>query len=69
MPSYTRNLLETETLTAEKEDNIKWSAASMYSGGADTVGAISSYDCNNGNTNANPNFDCNRPSPQYIRFS
>ncbi|KAK7692059.1 hypothetical protein QCA50_005464 [Cerrena zonata] len=37
LPSYTKNLLETETLTPEKEDNIKWSAASMYGGGADTT--------------------------------
>ncbi|KAK7692050.1 hypothetical protein QCA50_005455 [Cerrena zonata] len=44
LPSYTKNLLETETLTPEKEDNIKWSAASMYGGGADTtVSAIYSF--------------------------
>ncbi|KAK7695619.1 hypothetical protein QCA50_000255 [Cerrena zonata] len=37
VPSYARHLLETETLTTEKELNIKWSAASMYAGGADTT--------------------------------
>jgi hypothetical protein len=37
-PSFTSNLLEPETkLTEEAEFDIKWSAASLYSGGSDTV--------------------------------
>lgn len=38
--NYTSKLLTTETLDKEgtKEFNIKWSAASLYAGGADTVG-------------------------------
>ncbi|CAL1702358.1 unnamed protein product [Somion occarium] len=44
LPSFTSRLLESEKLTREKEFNIKWSAASMYSGGADTtVSAIYSF--------------------------
>ncbi|KAI6033982.1 cytochrome P450 [Pisolithus microcarpus] len=35
--SFTSNLLEGRTLTEEEEHNIKWSAASLYSGGADTT--------------------------------
>jgi hypothetical protein len=31
-PSFTSNLLEGKTLSAEEEFNIKWSAASLYSG-------------------------------------
>ncbi|TEB32646.1 cytochrome P450 [Coprinellus micaceus] len=36
-PSFTSNLLESKDLTAEEEFNIKWSAASLYSGGSDTT--------------------------------
>ncbi|KAI0072612.1 cytochrome P450 [Panus rudis PR-1116 ss-1] len=44
IPSFTSHLLETEKLNPEKEFNIKWTAASMYSGGADTtVSAIYSF--------------------------
>ncbi|KAL4075734.1 cytochrome P450 [Scleroderma citrinum] len=35
--SFTSNLLEGRTLSEEEEHNIKWSAASLYSGGADTT--------------------------------
>ncbi|KXN92569.1 O-methylsterigmatocystin oxidoreductase [Leucoagaricus sp. SymC.cos] len=35
--SYTASLLADPELTQEKEFNIKWSAASMYGGGADTT--------------------------------
>jgi cytochrome P450 len=37
-PSFTAHLLEdSPTLTTEQEHEIKWSAASLYSGGADTT--------------------------------
>ncbi|KAH7931262.1 cytochrome P450 [Leucogyrophana mollusca] len=35
--SFTSNLLEGKTLTAEEDHVVKWSAASLYSGGADTT--------------------------------
>ncbi|KAF9468823.1 cytochrome P450 [Collybia nuda] len=35
--SFTSTLLETKSLTAEEEFDIKWSSASLYSGGADTT--------------------------------
>ncbi|OJA19251.1 hypothetical protein AZE42_05985 [Rhizopogon vesiculosus] len=35
--SFTSNLLEDRTLSEEEEHIIKWSAASLYSGGADTT--------------------------------
>jgi hypothetical protein len=41
-PSFTANLLEEPDLTPEKDFDIKWSAGSLYSGGADTVSASSS---------------------------
>lgn len=42
--SFTSNLLEDRTLSAEEEHIVKWSAASLYSGGADTtVSAIYSF--------------------------
>jgi hypothetical protein len=42
VPSYVSELLENKEITPEMEYNIKWSAASFYSGGADTVRIISS---------------------------
>ncbi|KAK7438570.1 hypothetical protein VKT23_017905 [Stygiomarasmius scandens] len=42
--SYTSRLLEGKALTANEEFDIKWSAASLYSGGADTtVSAIYAF--------------------------
>ncbi|KAG2123185.1 cytochrome P450 [Suillus cothurnatus] len=35
--SFTSNLLEGRTLSAEEEHIVKWSAASLYAGGADTT--------------------------------
>ena len=35
--SYVSNLLSVDDLTTEDEENIKWTAASLYAGGADTV--------------------------------
>ncbi|KAG1723174.1 cytochrome P450, partial [Suillus paluster] len=35
--SFTSNLLESRTLSAEEEHLVKWSAASLYGGGADTT--------------------------------
>ncbi|EEB92377.1 hypothetical protein MPER_09122, partial [Moniliophthora perniciosa FA553] len=35
--SYTSSLLEEKKLSAEEEFEVKWSAASLYSGGADTT--------------------------------
>ncbi|KIY45954.1 cytochrome P450 [Fistulina hepatica ATCC 64428] len=44
IPSYTSNLLASKDLTVDDEHDIKWSAASLYSGGADTtVSAIYSF--------------------------
>ncbi|KAF9782612.1 cytochrome P450 [Thelephora terrestris] len=44
IPSYTSQLLESKNITPEDDYNIKWSAASLYSGGADTtVSAIHSF--------------------------
>ncbi|KAI0347293.1 cytochrome P450 [Trametopsis cervina] len=44
VPNYTSELLENEKMSAQKEFNIKWSAASLYSGGADTtVSAIRTF--------------------------
>ncbi|THH26899.1 hypothetical protein EUX98_g7292 [Antrodiella citrinella] len=37
IPNFTSGLLESEKLDAQKVHNIKWSAASLYSGGADTT--------------------------------
>jgi len=36
-PSFTSRLLEDSPTTANREHEIKWSAASLYSGGADTT--------------------------------
>lgn len=36
-PSFTSTQLEAKTLSEQEEDNVKWAAASLYSGGADTV--------------------------------
>ena len=36
-PSFTSALLEKGNLTPEEEFNVKWSALSLYTGGADTV--------------------------------
>ncbi|KAG2337086.1 cytochrome P450 [Suillus weaverae] len=42
--SFTSSLLEGRTLSAEEDHMVKWSAASLYSGGADTtVSAIYSF--------------------------
>ncbi|KAG2102493.1 cytochrome P450 [Suillus discolor] len=42
--SFTSNLLENRTLSVEDENVVKWSAASLYAGGADTtVSAIYSF--------------------------
>ena len=38
IPSFTSRLLEEDGLTPEKEHSIKWTAAAIYGGGADTVG-------------------------------
>jgi cytochrome P450 len=35
-PSFVSDLIESSNGTPEEENNIKWAAASMYSGGADT---------------------------------
>ncbi|GJE86537.1 cytochrome P450 [Phanerochaete sordida] len=44
IPNYTSELLQNEKLEGDKEFNIKWSAASLYSGGADTtVSAVYSF--------------------------
>jgi len=43
-PSFTSHLLSDSVITAEREHNIKWTAASLYSGGADTtVAAIHAF--------------------------
>jgi len=43
-PSYVSKLVEGQNLSAEQEFEIKWSSASLYSGGADTtVSAIYSF--------------------------
>ncbi|KAG1781057.1 cytochrome P450 [Suillus placidus] len=42
--SFTSSLLEGRTLSAEEDHTVKWSAASLYAGGADTtVSAIYSF--------------------------
>lgn len=44
VPSFTSTRLEGKILTPEQEDIVKWSAASLYSGGADsTVSALSTF--------------------------
>ncbi|KII86265.1 hypothetical protein PLICRDRAFT_164703 [Plicaturopsis crispa FD-325 SS-3] len=44
VPSYTHELLEKKGLTADEELAIKWSAASLYSGGGDTtISAIHAF--------------------------
>ncbi|KAL4249483.1 cytochrome P450 family protein [Abortiporus biennis] len=44
VPSYTSILMETEENTPDKEEHIKWSAASIYAAGADTtVSAIYAF--------------------------
>ncbi|GJE86541.1 cytochrome P450 [Phanerochaete sordida] len=44
IPNFTSELLRDEKMDDEKEFNIKWSAASLYSGGADTtVSAIHTF--------------------------
>jgi len=44
-PSFTQELMESkETFSWEEEETIKWAAASLYSGGADTsVSAVSTF--------------------------
>ena len=37
VPCYTSQLLDSKDITPETAYNIKWSAASLYAGGADTV--------------------------------
>ncbi|EIN10379.1 cytochrome P450 [Punctularia strigosozonata HHB-11173 SS5] len=37
IPSFTSTHLEKKDLSAQEEDNVKWAAASLYSGGADTA--------------------------------
>ena len=37
VPSFSSRLLEEDGLTSEKEKCIKWTAAAVYGGGADTV--------------------------------
>jgi hypothetical protein len=37
VPNFTSGHLEQKNISAEEEDIIKWAAASLYSGGADTV--------------------------------
>jgi hypothetical protein len=39
--SFTSNLLEGRILSSEEDHMVKWSAASLYAGGADTVGSSS----------------------------
>jgi len=36
-PSFTSCLLEAPDITPDKEHDIKWSAFSLYAGGADTA--------------------------------
>ncbi|TFY75248.1 hypothetical protein EWM64_g8764 [Hericium alpestre] len=44
VPSFTSHFIDGKTLTPQDEANIKWTAASLYSGGADTpVSALSSF--------------------------
>ncbi|THH17578.1 hypothetical protein EW146_g3259 [Bondarzewia mesenterica] len=44
VPSFTSNNLEGKIVTPEHEDVVKWTAASLYSGGADsTVSALSTF--------------------------
>ncbi|KAH9990147.1 cytochrome P450 [Russula vinacea] len=44
VPNFVTNLLEGRTVSPEEEDEIKWAASSLYSGGADTpVSAMSSF--------------------------
>jgi len=40
VPSYTSELLSGKNITPDAEYNIKWSAASFYSGGADTTVSV-----------------------------
>ncbi|KAG1869549.1 cytochrome P450 [Suillus subluteus] len=42
--SFTSNLLEGRTLSAEEDDMVMWSAASLYAGGADTKKAQAEID-------------------------
>jgi hypothetical protein len=37
VPNFVTNLLEGRQVSPEEEDEIKWAASSLYSGGADTV--------------------------------
>ena len=37
VPNFVTNLLEGRKVSPEEEDEIKWAASSLYSGGADTV--------------------------------
>ncbi|KAJ6541396.1 hypothetical protein B0H19DRAFT_958554, partial [Mycena capillaripes] len=41
--SYTADLLGQPELTAQKYFDIKWSAASFYSVGSDTVSVVTAY--------------------------
>lgn len=43
LPSYTQALLEDKEVSVDEEFDIKWSATSLYTGGADTV-SISTRD-------------------------
>jgi hypothetical protein len=37
VPNFVTNLLEGREVSPEEEEEIKWAASSLYSGGADTV--------------------------------
>ncbi|TFY66279.1 hypothetical protein EVG20_g4806 [Dentipellis fragilis] len=44
VPSFVSTFVDGKTLTPQEEANVKWTAASLYSGGADTpVSALSSF--------------------------
>jgi hypothetical protein len=64
-PSFTASNLESKSLSADEEDTLKWAAASLYAGGADTVCfsclLVLVHDVNS------PVL-INRLYPQFIRF-
>jgi hypothetical protein len=37
VPNFVTNLLDGRKVSPEEEEEIKWAASSLYSGGADTV--------------------------------
>ena len=70
IPSFVSDLLGSMDVTPEIENNIKWSAASLYSGASDTVRILSSFSPNSRLTETELGVLLSpRLLQQFIRFT